>query len=58
MEDLRLFGVNLAFVALVPALYAALIHRGGEHGFRLWEVVALDAVYLLYLAITWVLDVL
>lgn len=58
VEDLRLFAVNLAFVAAVPAVYAALIHWGGdEHGFKRWQVVALDATYLAYLAVMflWVL---
>lgn len=52
IADFQLFWVNLAFVALMPTVYAALIHWGGsEHGFRLWQVVALDAVYLAYLAV-------
>jgi cation:H+ antiporter len=58
IEDLRLFSVNLAFVALLPAVYAALIHWGSdEHGFTRGQVVALDATYLVYLAVMflWVL---
>ena len=58
IEDLRLFSVNLAFVAILPAVYAALIHWGSdEHGFTRGQVVALDATYLVYLAVMflWVL---
>lgn len=59
VQDLLLFSVNPAFVALVPAVYATLIHWGRAHGFRLWEVLTLDGLYLLYLAImlVWVLNV-
>lgn len=52
VNNLQLYSVNLAFVALMPALYAAFIHWGNrEHGFRLWQVIALDCVYLVYLAV-------
>ncbi len=52
IENLTLFWVNLVFVALVPAVYAALIHWGaGEHGFKLREVVLLDGLLLAYLAV-------
>lgn len=60
IRDLQLFGVNLAFVALVPAAYAALIHWGSqEHGFKRWQVLVLNGLYLAYLAVmlVWVLDV-
>ena len=60
IEDLRLFAVNLAFVLLVPAAYAASIHWGSrEHGFLRWQVLLLDGIYLAYLAIMlfWVLNV-
>jgi cation:H+ antiporter len=44
--DLRLFWVTPVLVALMPALYAALIHWGaGEHGFKRWQVAALPAMY-------------
>ncbi|MDV2994556.1 MAG: hypothetical protein N4J56_004210 [Chroococcidiopsis sp. SAG 2025] len=47
IEDLQLFSVNLAFVALLGAIYAALIYFGSEkYSFQLWEVVALSGVYL------------
>ena len=52
VNNLQLYSVNLAFVALMPALYAAFIHwGGGEHGFKLSQVIALDCVYLVYLAV-------
>jgi len=52
IEDLQLFSVNLAFVALLGAIYAALIYFGSEkYSFQLWEVVALCGVYLIYLAV-------
>ncbi len=52
IENLTLFWVNLAFVALVPAVFAALIHWGsGEHGFKLHEVALLDSLLLAYLAV-------
>lgn len=60
VENLLLFSVNLAFVFLVPAAYAAMIHWGHrEHGFTLWQVLALDGIYLAYVAVmlVWVLDV-
>ena len=53
LQAFQLYGVNLAFVALMPALYAAVIHFGStEHGFKLWQVLALDGVYLVYLVVT------
>ena len=60
VENLLLFSVNLAFVFLVPAAYAAMIHWGHEkHGFTLWQVLALDGIYLAYIAVMliWVLNV-
>lgn len=60
VENFRLFWVNLLFVAAMPAAYAALLHRGSdEHGFERWQVVVLDALYVLYVALVafWVLDV-
>lgn len=61
IENFQLYWVNLAFVALMPALYAAFVHWGSEeHGFKRWQVLAFDGAYLLYLAVMlfWVLDVL
>lgn len=60
IEDLQLYAVNLVAVALIPALYAALIHWGSEeHGFKLWQVMTLLGTYLVYLGVMlfWVLDV-
>lgn len=52
VQDLRLYAVNLTFVAAMPALYAAFVHFGTEeHGFRRWQVWAFDGAYLLYLAV-------
>jgi cation:H+ antiporter len=52
IEDLRLYWVNLLFVALMPAAYAVFIHWSGPtHGFRRWQVIAFDALYLAYLAV-------
>lgn len=45
VQDLQLYAVNLAFVALVPVVYAALLHWGSQkHGFKRWQVFALDLV--------------
>lgn len=60
IQDVRLFWVNLVFVALVPAAYAGLIHRGpSEHGFTLPEVLLLDAIPLVWIGVTlvWVLNI-
>ena len=58
VENFRLFWVSLAFVALMPALYAGFIHWGSqEHGFKRWQVFTLAASYSGYvlLVILWVL---
>ncbi len=52
ISDFQIFWVTLAFVALVPAVYAVFVHSGGgESGFRLWQVIALNGVLLAYLAV-------
>ena len=52
IENLQLFWVTLAFVALMPTLYAAFIWWGGrDSGFRRWQVAALPAVYALFVAV-------
>ena len=59
IEDMLLFSVNLAFVAILGAAYAGLIRWGKrESSFELWEVCLLIGIYLIYLLImlTWVLD--
>lgn len=56
IEDFRLYWVSFAFVALMPALYAAFIKVvSGEPGFRRWQVFAFVGSYLLYSAIVAVL---
>lgn len=60
IQDLQLYSVNLAFVALIPAIYAALLHWGfQEHGFKRWQVFTLDSILLVYLGVMffWVLNV-
>lgn len=58
LGDFLLFAVNLAMVTLLPALYAGFILAGGSSpGFRLWQVLAIDALFVAYLAVVflWVL---
>ena len=51
IENMQLFSVTLAFVALTPSLYAAFIWWGGrDRGFKRWQVCALPAVYALFVA--------
>lgn len=60
IEDSLLFSVNLGFVALLGAVYAAFIQWGKQkHSFELWEVCTLIGIYLLYLVVmlVWVLKV-
>lgn len=48
----QLYWVNLLFVALMPAAFAVLTHFGSdEHGLKRWQVLTLDSVYLIYLAV-------
>lgn len=52
IQDLRLFMLSLAFVALMPVLYAGFIHFGGrDHGFKRWQVFVFPAVYLAFVAL-------
>ena len=53
IQDFRLFWLSLAFVALVPALYAAFIRwsGGGGSGFRRWTLFAFGATYAVYVAL-------
>lgn len=54
ISNFTLLWVNLCFVAAVPAIYALFIHwRRREHGFQLWQVIALDAVYVGYVLVVW-----
>lgn len=61
IQNFQLFWVSLAFVVIMPATYAALIHwRSSEpaHGFKRWQVLILDGLYLAYVGVVifWVLD--
>jgi cation:H+ antiporter len=52
VQDFLLFSVNLAFVAILGAVYAAEIYWGAKkNSFELWEVLVLDGIYVAYLAI-------
>lgn len=52
IENFLLYSVNLGFVALLGAVYAALIKFGSEEqSFELWEVLVLNAVYVAYLGV-------
>ncbi|WP_036483736.1 sodium:calcium antiporter [Myxosarcina sp. GI1] len=52
VKDVRLFAVNFLFVALFAIVYAAVIKWGKKpNSFELWEVLALVAIYLVYLAV-------
>ena len=53
IQDFHLFWVSLAFVALMPALYAAFIRwsGGGGNGFRRWTLFAFAGTYAVYVAL-------
>lgn len=54
IQDMPMFLVNLAFVALFAAAYGAMIHWGDEkdkYSFELWEVAALGGLYVVYLGV-------
>jgi cation:H+ antiporter len=52
IQNMLLFSVNLAFVALMPTVLALLVHFGSdEHGLKRWQVMVLDGMYLLYLVV-------
>lgn len=52
IKDIRLFAVNLIFVALLAIVYAAFIRWGKQkNSFELWEVLILIAIYVVYLAL-------
>ena len=52
IENLQLFAVSLTFVAIMPALYAGFIWWGDRRsGFKRWQVGALPAVYVLFVAV-------
>ena len=52
IENMQLFWVTLAFVAVMPALYAAFVSWGGrDRGFKRWQVLVLPAIYALFVAV-------
>ena len=52
IQNMQLFVVNLAFVALMPAALVLLVHFGSvEHGLNRWQVGVLDGIYVLYLIV-------
>ena len=60
VQNFQLYVVNVIFVILMPVAYAVLIHVGSpEHGFKRWEVIVLDLLYVLYVAIVaiWILNI-
>jgi cation:H+ antiporter len=51
IENMQLFWVALAFVTIMPALYAGFIWWGGrDTGFKRWQVLMLPAVYAAFVA--------
>ena len=52
IQNISLFTVNLAFVALMAVAYAAFIQWGkSQYSFEFWEVVSLLGIYLVYLGV-------
>ena len=52
IQDISLFTVNLAFVALLAIAYAASIQWGKrQYSFEVWEVVSLIGIYVIYLGV-------
>lgn len=52
IQNMQLFVVNLAFVAVMPAALALLVHFGSdEYGLKRWQVGVLDGIYVLYLVV-------
>ena len=52
IQDMRLFTVNLIFVAVLAIAYAAFIKWGKQkNSFELWEIISLVAIYGVYLVI-------
>ena len=52
VDNLLLYSVNLAFVALLGIIYAAFLHWGKpNYSFSLKEVLILNGVYVVYLAV-------
>lgn len=52
VQDVTLFATVLAFVALMPAAYAAVLHWGAaEHGGQRWQVLLLLGLMLAYVGV-------
>ncbi|WP_375263648.1 sodium:calcium antiporter [Palleronia sp.] len=52
IENFQLFWVTLAFVALMPTLYAVFVWWGGrDRGFRRWQILVLPTVYAIFIAV-------
>ena len=51
VDDVPVYLTVLVFVAVMPALYAVLLHRGGTHGLRGRDVALLGATLVTYLAV-------
>ena len=52
IERYPVYLVSLLFVSLVPAVFAVFVHGNrGSACFRLWQVAALDGLYLAYVAV-------
>ena len=52
IQDISLFTVNLAFVALLAIAYAAFLQWGKrQYSFEIWEVVGLLGIYVVYLGV-------
>jgi cation:H+ antiporter len=57
IDDLQIYSVNLAFVAILGAVYAGLLYFHSDalgsqkYSFRPWEVLILSGIYAAYLAI-------
>lgn len=57
--NFQLYWVNLVFVALIPAVFSIMVLKNKESGLKLWNVLLLDALLLLYVFVllNWVLNV-
>ena len=52
IERYPVYLVSLLFAFLMPALFAAFVHRNrGRRAFSLWQVVGLDSLYVAYVAV-------
>lgn len=52
VQDMKLFSLNFAFVALLGIMYAIFIRLGApRYSFTLKEVLALNGIYFIYLAV-------